>query len=55
MVYIPVDVDEAVKRECRRQRLSDQTAKTYLHCIHKFLDFSKKELGKVSKVVVLRN
>lgn len=49
MAYIPVDVNEAVRKECRRRRYSERTAKTYLYCVNKFLDWSGKELGKVSK------
>lgn len=49
MAYIPVDVNEAVLRECRRRRLSPRTAKTYLFCINRFLKWRRKDLGKISK------
>lgn len=49
MVYIPVDLDNAVKKECRRRMYSERTIQTYLYCIHRFLKFSKKDLGKISK------
>ncbi len=49
MAYIPVDIDVAVKRECRRRRYSERTIKTYLFCIHRFLNWCKKDLGKISK------
>ena len=49
MAYIPIDIEEALKRECRRRRYSDKTIKTYLYCINRFLKFTEKELGKISK------
>src|SRR3989344_105552 len=49
MSYIPVDVNVSVRKECKRRRLSPRTAKTYLYCIHQFLNWSKKDLGKMSK------
>lgn len=49
MTYYPVDVEESVKKECRRRRFSRQTMKTYLYCINRFLNWSGKELGKISK------
>ncbi len=49
MVYIPFDVDIAVRRKCKRLRHSQRTAKNYLYWIHRFLLWSRKELGKVSK------
>lgn len=52
MAYIPIDLDAAVSRECKRRRYSDKTIKTYLYCIHRFLNWSKKDLGKISKVDV---
>lgn len=49
MTYFPVNIEEAVKRECKRRRYSQKTVKTYLYCINRFLEFSKKEIGKISK------
>ena len=49
MAYIPIDIDEAVKKECRRRRLSPRTLQTYLFCIRRFLNWSRKELGHISK------
>ena len=49
MAYIPVDLDKAVARECRRRRYSDKTLKTYLYCIHRFLQFTGKALDRISK------
>jgi integrase/recombinase XerD len=49
MTYIPVDVEAAVRRECKRRRYSERTAKTYVFCINRFLKWSNKDIGKVSK------
>jgi site-specific recombinase XerD len=48
-MYIPVDIDYAVKRELRRRRSSERTAKSYLYWIHRFLKHSGKTLDKASK------
>ncbi len=44
-----VDIDSKIIKECKRRRLSPKTAKTYLHCIHSFLNWSKKDLRYISK------
>ena len=49
MVYIPYDVDLAVKRKCKRHRYSGETAKSYFYWINRFLLWSKKELRYISK------
>jgi site-specific recombinase XerD len=49
MVYIPVDIDKAITRECRRRRYSEQTIKTYLNCVNVFLKHTGKTIDKVSK------
>ncbi|MBI2547233.1 MAG: tyrosine-type recombinase/integrase [Candidatus Aenigmarchaeota archaeon] len=49
MVYIPVDIEEAVRRECRRRRYSERTIKTYIYCINRFLKFAKKDINRISK------
>src|SRR3989344_9463446 len=49
MTYVPVDVEQSVRKECWRRRYSPRTAKTYIYCINKFLNFIKKELGQISK------
>jgi len=49
MVYIPIDIEEAVKKECKRRRYSDKTIKTYICCINRFLRWCGKDLGKISK------
>jgi integrase/recombinase XerD len=48
-MYIPVDIDRAVKREMSRRRLSEVTAKSYLYWIHRFLKRSGKTLDRISK------
>ena len=49
MAYVPIDINEAVKKECKRRRYSEKTIKTYLYCINRFLNWSKEEIGKISK------
>ncbi|MEM7825010.1 MAG: tyrosine-type recombinase/integrase [Candidatus Aenigmatarchaeota archaeon] len=49
MVYIPVDIEKAVIRECKRRRYSDRTIKTYIYCINRFLKSTKKSIDKISK------
>ncbi len=54
MAYVPIDIDSAIRRECNRRRYSERTVKIYLYCIHRFLSWTKKALGKVSKLHVRR-
>lgn len=49
MTYIPVNIEESVKKECKRRRLSPRTIKTYLYCINRFLNHTKKTIDKISK------
>src|SRR3989338_7510125 len=49
MAYVPVDIEEAVKRECRRRGYSERTVKTYIYCINRFLKFAGKSIDKISK------
>ncbi len=49
MAYFPVDIEEAVRKECRRRRYSERTIKTYLYCINRFLKFTGKSIDKISK------
>lgn len=49
MTYYPVDWEKRVRVECKRRKYSDRTAKTYIYCINRFLDWSRKELGKIGK------
>jgi integrase/recombinase XerD len=48
-MYVPIDIDLAVKRECKRRRYSNKTIKTYLYYIYNFLNWSKKDLRYLSK------
>ncbi len=49
MSYVPIDWASAVKKECKRRRYSEKTAKTYIYCIENFLKFTSKGLDKISK------
>lgn len=49
MVSFPVDLDSKITKECKRRRLSPRTIKTYLYTIHKFLNWTKKDLRYISK------
>lgn len=49
MAYVPVDWEKAVRRECKRRRYSDKTAKSYIYCISGFLKSVRKDLGHISK------
>jgi len=49
MSYYPVDIEKAIVKECSRRRLSPRTAKTYVYCVNRFLKWSRKEIGKISK------
>ncbi len=48
-MYVPVNVEKAVRRECKRRRYSDKTAKTYCYCVKRFLAFAGKTIDKISK------
>jgi site-specific recombinase XerD len=49
MPSIPVDLNFKIEKECKRRRLSPRTSKIYIHCINKFLNWSKKDLRYISK------
>jgi site-specific recombinase XerD len=49
MVYYPVDWENKLRKECRRRRYSEKTAKTYVYCVNSFLKHCKKDLGKIGK------
>jgi integrase/recombinase XerD len=49
MSPLPTDFDSKIKKECKRRRFSPRTIKTYLYCIHRFLNWSKKDLRYISK------
>lgn len=49
MVYVPVDIKEAVRKECKRRKYSERTIETYLFCINRFLKFTDKTIDKISK------
>lgn len=49
MAYIPINIEESVKRECRRRRYSDKTSEIYIYCISRFLKFAGKTIDRISK------
>lgn len=49
MTYYPKNIGYAVIRECKRRRLSPQTAKTYLFYINRFLKKTEKPIQHISK------
>ncbi len=49
MAYIPVDIGQAVRRECKRRRYSERTIKTYIYCINRFLKSTDKTIDRISK------
>ena len=49
MVYIPVDVEKSVAKECKRRNYSEKTVKSYIYCINRFLKYTNKSLDKISK------
>jgi integrase/recombinase XerD len=49
MTYTPINIDDAVRKECKRRRYSNRTIQTYLFCIRKFLNFNRKSIDKISK------
>ena len=53
MAYVPVDINEAVRRECSRRRFSPRTIGTYQECIKKFIGFTEKSIDKIGKKDVL--
>ena len=49
MVYIPVDIEKSIAKECKRRGYSEKTIKSYIYCINGFLKYTKKSLDKISK------
>jgi integrase/recombinase XerD len=48
-MYVPIDIEKSVKKECKRRKYSDKTANTYWYCINRFLKQSGKTIDKISK------
>lgn len=44
-----VDINEAIRKECSRRRLSPRTIKTYQQCVERFLRKTNKSIDKLSK------
>ena len=53
MGYAPVDVNEAIRKECLRRGYSERTIETYQDCVKKFLEFTGKTIDKLGKKDVL--
>lgn len=49
MVYIPINVNESIRKEGYRRRLSPRTIETYQKCVEVFLRKTNKSLDKISK------
>ncbi len=49
MVYIPINVNESIRKEGYRRRLSPRTIETYQKCVEVFLKKTNKSLDKISK------
>ena len=49
MVYIPIDIEKSVAKECKRRGYSEKTIKSYIYCINRFLEYANKPLNKISK------
>ena len=49
MAYVPVNIDEAVRKECLRRGYSIRTIETYQDCIKRFIKFSGKSIDKIGK------
>lgn len=49
MVYIPVDIEKSIAKECKRRNYSEKTIKSYTYCINRFLKCTNKSLDKISK------
>ncbi len=44
-----LDVNNAIRKECSRRRLSPRTIKTYQQCVERFLRKTNKSIDKLSK------
>lgn len=53
MGYVPVDINEAIRKEGERRRYSKRTIETYQSCVLKFLNFAGKGIDTLSKKDVL--
>jgi site-specific recombinase XerD len=50
MAYVPMNIEEAIIKEGNRRRFSHRTIEIYLSCITKFIKFTNKPLGQISKL-----
>ncbi len=49
MVYYPINIEEALKKECRRRGYSLRTVSTYVYCINRFLKHVNKRMNLITK------
>jgi len=49
MTYYPVDIGQAIRKECSRRNYSKKTAKIYVNCVERFLNWTGKTIDVVSK------
>lgn len=49
MAYVPLDVMNAIEKECRRRGLSERTIESYSNCVGKFISFAGKPYGQLAK------
>lgn len=49
MVYIPININESIRKEGYRRRLSPRTIETYQKCVDVFLRKTNKRLDQISK------
>lgn len=49
MVYVPINVNESIRKEGYRRRLSPRTIETYQKCVEVFLRKTNKSLDQISK------
>lgn len=49
MVYVTVDVNEAIRKEGMRRGFSGRTIQTYQNCVRNFLSKNRKSIDKLSK------
>jgi len=46
---VPINIEKAVRKECKRRRYSDRTANIYCYCIRRFMKHTNKTIDKISK------
>jgi len=49
MAYVPMDVWNAIEKECLRRGYSERTVESYTSCVAKFIKFCGKPYGQLAK------